>query len=167
MVSKAAFHVSQQSTELAQDINKRVVLECGGIELLLRCANLKLWPDTVTAALWNICAESEVQADVDTESAIQDDSPPEEPRVTGPNISTIACTQLALRSTGECDDSKGKSLIAAEIEDGRRHTGIVRELLDLADIVKDETWKEMVAELLEKASWSSKSSALMQRHTSG
>lgn len=128
------------------------MLECGGLELLFRCANLGLWPDTAIAALWNICAESETQAGLGAESAIEEDG----------NMSTIACTQLALRSSGECDDSNGRSLLAAEIADGRRHTNTIKELLDLADIVKDQTWKEMVAELLEKTSWSGKSTTLMQ-----
>jgi hypothetical protein len=112
-----------------------------------------MWPEVTTAALWNICAESEVQFPYESESAILEDTPPDGPRVgPGPNMSMIACTQLALRSNGECDDSAGKSLLAAEIEDGRRHANVIKELLDLAESVKDETWKEMVAELLEKAS---------------
>ncbi len=128
------------------------MLECGGLELLLRCANLKLWPDTVTAALWNICAESDTEAGAATESAIEDVS----------DMSTIACIQLSLRSIRECDDLNGISLLAGEIEDGRRHASIIKELLDLADIVKDEALKEMVAELLEKASWSSRLITLLQ-----
>lgn len=141
-----------------------MVLECGGIELLLRCANFKLWPDVVTAALWNICAESEVQIAVNTGSVIGNNNPSEGTRVISQSqMSTIACTQLALRSTGECDDSFGRSLLTAEVEDGRRRTNIIKELLDLGDIVKDETRKEMVAELLEKASWHSESTTLMQR----
>jgi hypothetical protein len=110
--------------------------------------NLKLWPDTAIAALWNICAESEPEAGLEAECSS--------------NMSTIACTQLALRSSGECDDSSGKSLLAAGIADGRRHTSTIKELLDIADIVKDQTWKEMVAELLEKASWSGKPTGSMQ-----
>ncbi len=156
MVSKYGLQIAGQDTEIAKDANKRVVLECGGIELLLRCANMKLWPDVVTPALWNICADTEVQAGVETGTALGDDGILEKL----PQMSLIACTQLALRSIGECDDSKGKSLLAAEIEDGRRHKNIVQELLDLADVVKGETWKEMAAELLEKASWSSKSTYL-------
>jgi len=111
---------------------------------------LKLWPDTAIAALWNICAESETKSGLEAESG-RDSS-----------MSNIACIQLALRSTGECDDSNGRSLLAAEIADGRRHTHTIKELLDVADIVKHRTWKEMVAELLEKASWSGKSTPLMQ-----
>ncbi len=107
---------------------------------------MKLWPDTVTAALWNICAESETEAGAAVELAIEDDS----------TMSTIACVQLSLRSIRECDDLNGISLLAGEIEDGRRHASIIKELLQLADIVKNEAWKEMVAELLEKASWSSR-----------
>lgn len=125
--------------------------------MLLRCANLKLWPDTVTAALWNICAESETEAGAAPESAIEDDS----------DMSTIACIQLSLRSIRECDDLNGISLLAGEIEDGRRHASVIRELLGLADIVEDEAWKEMVAELLEKASWSSRSTALLQPRPTG
>jgi hypothetical protein len=113
---------------------------------------LKLWPDTAIAALWNICTESEPEASLEAESAVE----------SGGNMSIIACTQLALRSIGECDDSSGKSLLAAGIADGRRHTHSIKELLDVADIVKDQTWKEMVAELLEKATWSGKSTILMQ-----
>ncbi|ERF74824.1 hypothetical protein EPUS_03208 [Endocarpon pusillum Z07020] len=118
-----------------------VVLECGGLELLLRCANLKLWPDTVTTALWNICAESEPEAGAAAESANEDDS----------DMSTIACIQLSLRSIRECDDLNGMSLLAGEIEDGRRHASTIKDLLGLADAVTDGSWKEMVAELLEKA----------------
>jgi hypothetical protein len=117
--------------------------------LLFRCANLKLWPATAIAALWNICAESETEAGLEAESGGDND------------MSNIACIQLALRSTGECDDSNGKSLLAAEIADGRRHAHTIKELLDIADIVKDQKWKEMVAELLEKTSWSGKSTPLM------
>ena len=117
-----------------------------------------MWPDVVTAALWNICAESETQAGAEAGFALGKDIESEESHmVPKSNMSTIACIQLALRSAGECDDSNGKSLLAAEIEDGRRHKNIIKELLDLADIVEDEAWKEMVAELLEKASWSGKS----------
>lgn len=133
------------------------MLECGGLELLLRCANLKLWPDTVTTALWNICAESEPDAGAAAESAIEDDS----------DMSTIACIQLSLRSIRECDDLNGMSLLAGEIEDGRRHASIIKELLGLADIVTDGSWKEMVAELLEKASWSCRSIALFQPRPAG
>lgn len=131
------------------------MLECGGIELLLRCANMKFRPDIVTAALWNICAECEVQDTIETVTDIAYEKDSKESTVHPENgMSSIACTQLALRSIGECDDFAGKSLLAAEIQGGHRHTNIIKELLDLADIMTDDTWKEMVAEILEKASWS-------------
>lgn len=128
--------------------------------MLFRCANLKLWPDIVTTALWNICAESEEQAAIENECAIEDDKVSEEPRIE-PRMSLTACTQLALSSTGECDDSNGKSLLTAVLEDGRRHTNVIKELLDLADIVQDEARKEMVADLLEKTSLFGKLTALV------
>ena len=134
------------------------MLECGGIELLLRCANFNLFPAVVTAALWNICAESVVQAGVDAGSAVEDDPHPE----SSPKISTIASMQLTLRSMGECDDSNGKSILAAEFENGRRHKNIIVELLDLAEAVEDGAWKEMAADLLEKASCFGKSISRMR-----
>lgn len=156
-VSKKSLRpTSHPDIKTKPDANKRVVLECGGIELLLRCANLRLWPDIVTAALWNICAESEAQTVAENVSATEDASLTQErDAITVPNMAALACTQLVLRSTRECDDSDGERVIAAEITDARQRTDIIQELLDLADIVKDETWKEMVSELLEKASWHS------------
>jgi hypothetical protein len=130
------------------------VLESGGVELLLRCANSRLWPDIVTAALWNICAESEIQSGAETGFATREDSLPTGTSVASDaQMSAIACAQLALISTGECDDSRWKSPHDAETEDGRRQNNIIKELLDLGNLVNDGTWKEMVAELLEKASW--------------
>lgn len=138
------------------------MLECGGIELLFRCANVRFRPDIVTAVLWNICAESEVQGTMEAVSDIAGEKDSTESTVhSGNSMSSVACTQLALRSIGECDDFAGKSLLAAEIQGGRRHTNVIKELLDLADIMKDDTWKEMVAEILEKASWSGNSPSLM------
>jgi hypothetical protein len=133
------------------------VLECGGIELILRCANLRLWPDTVTIALWNICAESDVEVGLENITIGEDSRSEKQHIAVEREMSTIACRQLALRSTGECDDSNGASVLAAEIGDARRHKNIIKELLEIADLVKNETVKELVAELLEKASWQSKS----------
>lgn len=132
------------------------MLECGGIELLLRCANLKLWPDVVAAALYNICADSDVQNGDETELAIEEEIRSSELRQPSePKMSTIACIQLTLVSAGECDDSNSTNPLAALIEDGRRPANFVGELLALGEIVHDEVRKEMVAELLEKASWHS------------
>ena len=139
-------------------MNKRVVLECGGIELLLRFANSRLWPEIVITALWNICAESEVQAGLDNVPATEDDRSSE----VAPKMCTIACAQLSLRSTAECDDSNGKSLLTAEIGNGQRHKNIIKELLELAEAVQDKAWKEMAADLLEKASCFGKGISSMQ-----
>src|SRR5947209_19552578 len=107
--------IEQHDSDTFKDANKRVVLECGGIELLLRCANLSFWPEIVTTALWNICAESEVQADVQTTSATENGNMSGELHTSPePEMSTIACLQLTLRSTSECDD-KGKGP-AADID---------------------------------------------------
>lgn len=124
------------------------MLECGGVELLLRCANLNQWPAIVTSALWNICTESVLQPGVDTGPAVEDDPSSD----SSPKMSTIASMQLTLRSTGECDDSNGKSLLADEFENGRRQMNIVIELLHLAHSVEGRAWKEMAADLLDKAS---------------
>lgn len=131
-----------------------MVLESGGIDLLLRCADMRLWPEVVTVALWNICAESDNPVNAPIRPHVEEDSPSGQKFAAAePNISTIACIQLTLRSTGECDDSNGPSTVADKIADAKRHTNIITELLDLSDVVKDESRKEMVVELLEKASW--------------
>lgn len=153
---QAAYHALRLISNCCadNDANKRVVLECGGIELLLRCANLKLWPDVVAAALYNICADSDVQNGDETELAIEEEIRSSELRQPSePKMSTIACIQLTLVSAGECDDSNSTNPLAALIEDGRRPANFVGELLALGEIVHDEVRKEMVAELLEKASW--------------
>ena len=151
MVSQGALCciTPRDTNQGAKDTNKRTVLECGGIELLLRCADSRLWPETVIAALWNICAESEGQLGVDLGSTTEYGHYPSET----PKMCSIACAQLTLRSTAECDDSSGVSLLAVEIENGKRHKNIMQELLDLAEIARDQARKEMAAELLEKASY--------------
>jgi hypothetical protein len=151
----AAYHALRLISNCCadNDPNKRVVLECGGIELLLRCANLKIWPEVVIVALWNICAESDAQEDSQEETLSQDKEP-----VT--QMYTIACRQLSLISSAECDDSNGKSVLTAELEGVGRRKGIINELMDLGDLMEDDTRKEMVAELFEKASWHSESHKL-------
>lgn len=141
-----------------QDPNKRVVLECGGVELLLRCATKKLWPDIVTTALWNICAQSEVLGD--TKTYIADGSGSSSPKcltAIEPDIASIARFQLGLRSTGECDDLDQDDVLEDQPRETRRHTNIVCTLLNLADSLNDDSWKEMVSELLGHATWHSKS----------
>lgn len=121
--------------------------------MLLRCAKMKTWPAVVIVALWNICAESEGQTRGEIEPSVEDKSNPEWPdNLPETQMSTIACTQLTLVSIGECDDINGMTLLAPEIEYGRRPANFVKELLDLAEMVEDGTRKEMAAELLEKAS---------------
>lgn len=149
MVSQGTLccNIQQDTNQEAKDVNKRIVLECGGIELLLRCADSRLWPDTVIAALWNICAESEDQPGIDLAPASERGRRPSGHF----SMRSITCAQLTLRSTAECDDSNGVSLLAAEIENGKRHKNLIQELLDLAEIAGDKVRKEMAAELLEKA----------------
>jgi hypothetical protein len=154
------YFAPRDTKQKSKDANKRIVLECGGIELLLRCANSRLWPEIVVAALWNICAESEAQPGVNSGSATENGSSPE----VGPKMCTIACAQLSLNSTAECDDANGKSLLSAKIENGQRHKNIIKELLELAEVVEDKARKEMAADLLEKASCFGKSISTMQHY---
>jgi hypothetical protein len=117
-----------------------------------------LWPEIVTTSLWNICAQSESSVDEPNTQASAEAGglSTELGTVANIDISTIACVQLGLRSTGECDDIAENVLGQSQCNDTRRQPNIIHDLLDLADSVEDESWKEMVADLLEHACSQSK-----------
>ena len=133
------------------ETNKRVVLECGAVELLLRCIEAEIWPDVVIVALWNICADCD--DDCRSTSIVSPDGTSRSDIAVAEEMSKVATTQLCLRSAGEYDDCAMSDIVRTTTYSRPAETNIVSSLLQLASIVSDTSRKEMAVELLEKVSW--------------
>ena len=133
--------------DVYKDQNKRIVLECGGMQLLIRCLDRPSWDKITPVALWNICAESDPKSS-DASHSSSEDTPSDATDAPCPEISSIAARQLVLQSTGECDDLG----ITGQKNVWRDSKHIITALLEVADRLDDTGRREIVAELIEQAS---------------